>query len=81
MWSEERSVCVHCFEEPGLVEFIESKAVSRQCSFCPSKGGSPIAAPIDDVSDHFLECLFTEYSLAEDELGWIGSEGWIGRSL
>ena len=40
----------------------------------------PIAASIDDVSAHFIECLFREYDLAVNALGWIGAEGgYIGR--
>lgn len=35
---------------------------------------------MDIVSDHFLSCVFQEYDLANEQLGWIGSEvGWIGQ--
>ena len=79
LWTEEQFVCVNCFEDPGLVRFIKANVASRECSFCLNAGKLPIASPIDEVSDHLLKCLFTEYSLANDELGWIGSEGgWIG---
>ena len=78
-WQEEQFVCVNCFEEPGLIRFIMEKAVSKECSLCESMDSTSIAAPIDEVSGHFLECLFTEYDLAGNELGWDGSEGgWIG---
>lgn len=72
-------VCVNCFEDPGLVSFIKENAVTTSCSFCPSQNQVPIAAPIDDVSVYFLECLFQEYDLAVNVLGWISSkEGWFG---
>ena len=77
-WQEEQFVCVNCFEEPGLIRFIKEKAVSKECSLCESTASTPIAALIDEVSGHFLECLFTEYELAVEELGWVGSEGGWG---
>ena len=81
MSRSEKFVCVNCFEDPGLVSFIKKKAVAWECSFCPSKGSAPIAAPIDDVSAHFIKCLYREYDLAVNVLGWIVSEGgWIGVS-
>ena len=77
----EKFVCVNCFEELGLLKFVEENAVAEECSYCPSKGKITIAAPIEDVSRHFLECLFREYDLSVNQLGWIGSEGgWIGNS-
>ena len=79
MRKEEQFMCINCFEDPGLVKFIKAHAISKECSFCLPEGKLPIAATIDEVSDHFLECLFTEYSLANDKLGWVGSEGgWWG---
>ncbi len=79
MWREEQFVCVNCFDDLGLVKFIQANAGSDECSFCGSVDNAPIAAPIDEVSGHFQECLFTEYDLAGNELGWDGSEGgWIG---
>ena len=76
---KERFVCLNCFDDPGLVRFIKRNAISTECSFCASVSTVPIAAPIDDVSEYFIECLFTEYRLASEVLGWDGSEGgWIG---
>ena len=72
----EKFVCVNCFEDPGLISFIEDHAVAEICSYCSSKGTAPIAAPIDDVSDHFIECLFWEYDLCGNQLAWDG--GWVG---
>ena len=80
MYAQESFVCDNCFEDSGLVEFVRSNASATECSFCPTKDDVPIAASIDDVSAHFIECLFREYDLAVNELGWIGSEGgYIGR--
>ena len=73
-------VCDNCFENPGLVEFIRSNASAIECSFCSTKDDVPIAASIDEVSKYFIECLFREYDLAVNELGWMGSdEGYFGR--
>ena len=80
MYAQGLFVCGNCFEDPGLVEFIRSNASATECSFCPTKDDRPIAASIDDVSAHFIECLFREYDLAVSALGWMGSEdGYIGQ--
>ena len=65
---------------PDLVEFIAKNAVAHECSFCAATSDVPMAADMDDVSEHFLSCLFQEYDLAGNQLGWDGSEGGrIGR--
>ena len=73
-------ICPHCLEEPDLVKYIAKNPVARQCTFCGTTNDVPIAAGMDGVSEHFLSCLFQEYDLANEQLGWIGSEGgWIGQ--
>ena len=72
-------VCDNCFEDPGLVAFIRSNASAIECSFCTTKDDVPIAASIDNISAHFIECLFREYDLAVNALGWEG--GYIGLHL
>ncbi len=80
MNEQELFVCVNCFDDPGLVGFVENNAVTSNCSFCTSQSKKPIAAPVEDVSAYFIECLFREYDLAANALGWIGSEGgYIGQ--
>lgn len=79
MHQQENFVCVNCFLDPGLVTFIEDNSVESACSYCKSIKGMPCAAPVDDVSAYFIECLFKEYALAVNELGWDGREGgWLG---
>ena len=80
MYEQELYVCGNCFEDSGLAAFIRDNASSIECSFCPTRDDVPIAASIDDVSPHFIECLFREYDTAVNALGWIGSEGgYIGQ--
>ena len=80
MHEQELFVCENCFEDPGLITFIRSNVSANECSFCSAIDDAPMAVSIHDVSKHFIECLFREYSLAVDELGWIGSEGgYIGQ--
>ena len=72
-------VCIHCLDEPGLIKFISSNATNTECSFCHAQDVVPIAAPMRLVSEHFVRCLFLEYDLAIEQLGWSGSEGgWRG---
>ena len=68
-------VCVNCFTDEGLIRFVEENAVANECSFCVSADDEAIAAPIEDVSQHFLGCISREYDLAVNQLGWVGSEG------
>ena len=73
-------VCVNCFGDPGLVEFIREHAIAEECSFCPPKASVPVAAAIDTVAEHFMECVFQEYDLAANQLGWESAEGgWVGE--
>ena len=79
--TEEQFVCVNCFDDPGMVEFVWANAVATECSFCDHRSDEPFAVQIEQVSEHFLECLFTEYDMAGNQLGWDGSEGgWIGAN-
>ena len=57
---EEMFECVNCFEEPALDRFVTKNAVAKECSFCPAKENVPMAASIDEVSGHFVKCLFWE---------------------
>ena len=68
-------VCVNCFTDGGLIRFVEENASAHECSFCDCAGDAAIAAPIEDVSQHFLKSISREYDLAVNQLGWIGSEG------
>ena len=80
MYEQGLFVCHNCFEDPGLVKFIRSHASASECSFCLTRDLVPIAASIDEVSTHFIECLFREYDLAGNALGWMGSEdGYYGQ--
>ena len=72
-------ICVNCFDEPGLVRFIESKADEYACDFCGTIDSKPIAADINEVSEHFLRCLFEEYDDANNLIGWEG--GFAGPVL
>ena len=80
MWTADDFICPHCLEDADLIEFVRKNAVARQCSFCETTDEVPIAASMDDVSQHFLSCLYQEYDLADNQLGWASSEGgWLGE--
>ena len=75
-------VCMYCFEDAGLIGFIRTHVSANECSFCSSSRSYPIAAPMHLVSEHFTRCLFQEYDLAVEQLGWSGREGgWIGGAV
>lgn len=57
MTSYDDHVCGECFNDDGIQNFIVSRAVTNECSFCDAKSDQPIAAPIDDVVDHIKACI------------------------
>ena len=75
MYQQELYVCVNCFADPGLAEFIRDNAIEESCSFCKLIATKAIAASVDYVAEHFLKCLFQEYDLAVNQLGWDSREG------
>ena len=75
MYRENEYVCSNCFTDPALIQFVEENAVGHDCSFCDAAGPEVTAAPIEDVSEHFLNCIGREYDLAVNQLGWDGAEG------
>ena len=75
MYRENEYVCSNCFTDPALIQFVEENAVGHDCSFCDAAGPEVTAAPIEDVSENFLNCIGREYDLAVNQLGWDGAEG------
>lgn len=69
MCAQDSFVCDNCFEDPGLIAFIRNNVCAQKCQFFSATGDVSIAASVADVSEHFIECLLREYSLAADELG------------
>ena len=72
MDGKDEYVCANCFEDGGLIRFIDENAVPHECSFCNSAGDEAMAAPIEDVSRHFLKSISREYDLAANQLGYDG---------
>lgn len=66
-------VCVECFEDSDLIEFIEAYDESGECSFCGSLAVK--TAPFDDLADHINERLCEFYGKAVDQLPYVGREG------
>ena len=80
MWTADEFICTRCLVDPDLAKFVAKNSVAQQCTFCETTSNLPIAAPMDDVSQHFLSCLYQEYDLAGNQLGWASSEGgWLGE--
>lgn len=73
-------VCVECFDDPGIKEFITRHSSKGNCSFCGTAGREEFVADFDDVAEHIKNCLFREYDLAINQLGYDGEEGdYVGR--
>ena len=52
-------VCSECIDEPGIQDFIETKEVDQECSYCNNKD-TPVA-DLDDVIEHMESCIKEEY--------------------
>ena len=68
-------VCGFCFDDPGIVKFIETNAYLEKCSFCPTESSSPIAAPVQQVAEYINDCLKQEYDNADNQVPWDSREG------
>ena len=70
MNQEEQCVCVDCFDDPGIRDFIERNSVPRSCSFCHQQNDSSIASSLSDVAEYIKSCLYEEYDDAVSLLYW-----------
>ena len=68
-------VCVECFDDPGIKEFITRHRSKGNCSFCGAAGGEQFVADFDNVAEHIQSCLYREYDRAVNQLGYDGKEG------
>ena len=84
MWEEEQArvyttssdtVCLDCFDDPGIKAFIEENVDAKECSGCGNKSDIAIAAPADDVLEFILEKIGNHYEDANDTAPWNGAEG------
>ena len=72
---EDDYVCVDCFDDDGLKNFVKADAKNKDCTFCGAQGDHPIAAPFLNVIAHMSNCLAREYDIAENVLPYEGAEG------
>jgi HEPN/RES N-terminal domain 1/RES domain len=69
------AICVECFDDPGIVRFIEDHLQSKTCSLCGQTSGENIAAPADEVLQFFLEKIYEHYEDANESAPYDGGEG------
>jgi hypothetical protein len=82
---EDDYVCVACFEDRAIKDFVEGEAQAKCCSFYGACSNEPIAAPFVEVLFYIKESLDREYDdagnkLPRDEGEYIG-EVWSTRDL
>jgi hypothetical protein len=71
-------VCPDCVDDAALKAYIQDGVTENKCNFCQRESDRPIAAEADTLLDHISEVIQTEYSFADDELGWEDGE-YVGR--
>jgi hypothetical protein len=47
------AICAKCFDDSGIVGFIEDHLESKTCTLCGQTNGENIAAPADEVLQFF----------------------------
>ena len=68
-------VCSDCFEDSGIIDFIERNEVPGVCSFCDGISHNVSVAALDNVLDHIEECIYQEYDRAANHLPYDMAEG------
>ena len=68
MASQDKFVCIDCFEDNGIHDFIEQNSIDAQCTFCFSTQDNLAVAFLCDVVEHIVSCLYYEYDQAEEWL-------------
>lgn len=66
-------VCVECFGDADLRDFVEAYDGEAGCDFCG--GDDAVTAPFGDVASHINERLCTFYGKAVDQLPYESREG------
>jgi hypothetical protein len=69
------TVCAKCFDDPGIVRFIENHLESKTCTLCERTSDQNIAASADEVLQFFLEKIYEHYEDANDSAPYDGGEG------
>jgi RES domain-containing protein len=59
--ASDETICVECFDDTGLREFVCEHAVSKDCSVCHRSSDTPIAASANDVLEFFLSKIHEHY--------------------
>jgi HEPN/RES N-terminal domain 1/RES domain len=73
--SSDDYVCGNCFADDGIKGLIESTAESDVCTFCGATSETPIAAPIEIVTEHIASCIGQYYDDPANTLPYETAEG------
>ena len=69
------AVCVECFTDYAIKEFIETNATEIECSYCSRTSKEPIAAEMDEVLSFISHGFGREYDIPENCLPYDSGEG------
>lgn len=70
---EDPNLCVRCFSDDDLRDFIRAYDKKGRCSFCHARNVS--IAPLREMADHLLGFMEENYSKAADDLPYESREG------
>lgn len=71
--TEQRDVCVRCFDDDHLKAFIRDFEAKGRCDFCHSRNIA--VAPLQEMAEHLKTFIESNYSRAVDELPYESAEG------
>jgi len=69
----ERDVCVRCFDDDDLQDFIRAFETKGRCSFCHAR--NVLIASLSDMADHLRGFMDENYSKAANDLPYESREG------
>lgn len=71
--SEQRDVCVRCFDDDDLKAFIRGFDARGRCSFCKARNVAVV--PLREMASHIHGFMEANYSKAADDLPYESREG------
>ena len=75
-------VCDGCFDDSGILAFIDKNSLTGQCSFCGANSSTARVAAFDQIVEHIETSLYQEF---DDAANWLYHEnsdgGYIGENF
>jgi hypothetical protein len=71
----DKYVCVNCFDDYALKNFIKLSATHKICSYCNKKYKTNKCVKLEDIITYILECIMTEWEDPAESFPYESKEG------